>query len=85
MITQLITAHSLADQNGIKNDHHYLFSFQITDEGHIRIVTTNDIEVFYNSIHDFLLAWKGITSLGWAKDKETFQKMLDDLQGPKDH
>lgn len=80
LITQLITAHSLKDNNGILKDHHYLFSFQISENGHVRILTTNDIEAFYNSIHDFLLDWKSITSLGWADNKEDFTKMLEDLK-----
>jgi len=80
MTTQLITAHALTDEKGLNINQHYLFSLQASEEGYIRIVTTSDIEVFYKSIHDFLTAWKGITSLGWANDKETFQKMLDDLK-----
>lgn len=83
MTTQLITAHALTDEKGLNKNQHYLFSLQISDEGNIRIVTTNDIEIFYKTFHDFLISWKGISSLGWANDKETFEKMLDELKGMK--
>ncbi len=81
MTTQLITATALTDDKGLQKDRQYLFSLQVSDEGIIRIITTDDIEVYYGSIHDFLLSWSGISSLGWANDKETFQKMLEELKG----
>ncbi len=81
MTTQLITAVSLTADKGLEQDRQYLFSFQVSDKGLIRIVTTDDIELFYASVHDFLICWSKITSLGWANDKETFQKMLDELKG----
>jgi hypothetical protein len=81
MTTQLISALSLTNEKGLKKDLQYLFSFQVSNEGIIRIVTSDDIEVYYGSIHDFLVSWARITSLGWANDKETFAKMLEDLKG----
>jgi hypothetical protein len=81
MTTQLITAVSLTDDKGLQKDRQYLFSLQVSDEGIIRIITTDDTEVYYGSIHDFLASWSKISSLGWANDKETFQKMLQELQG----
>jgi hypothetical protein len=81
MTTQLITAQSLTDDKGLKKNLVYLFSFQISDKGVVRIITTDDVEVYYGSIHDFLISWAKISSLGWANDKETFQKMLDELKG----
>ncbi|HEY8968795.1 MAG TPA: hypothetical protein VIM64_06875 [Puia sp.] len=81
MTTQLITAVSLSDEKGLQKDRQYLFSLQVSDEGVIRIITTDDIEVYYSSIHDFLISWAKISSLGWANDKETFQKMLEELKG----
>ncbi len=81
MTTQLITALSLTDDKGLQKDRQYLFSLQVSDDGVIRIITTDDIEVYYGSIHDFLISWSKISSLGWANDKETFQKMLQELQG----
>ncbi|WP_118952916.1 hypothetical protein [Taibaiella helva] len=81
MTTQLITAVSLSDEKGLQKDRQYLFSLQVSDEGVIRIITTDDIEVYYSSIHDFLISWTKISSLGWANDKETFQKMLEELKG----
>lgn len=81
MTTQLISALSLTNEKGLKKDLQYLFSFQVSNEGIIRIVTSDDIEVYYGSIHDFLISWARITSLGWANDKETFAKMLEDLKG----
>lgn len=81
MTTQLITAQSLTDDKGLQKDRQYLFSLQVSDKGVIRIITTDDIEVYYGSIHDFLISWAKISSLGWANDKETFQKMLQELKG----
>lgn len=81
MTTQLITATSLSDEKGLQRDRRYLFSLQVSREGIIRIITTDDIEVYYSSIHDFLISWAGISSLGWANDKETFQQMLEELKG----
>lgn len=81
MTTQLISALSLTEDKGLQKNRVYLFSFQVSDEGVIRIITTDDIEVYYGSIHDFLISWAKISSLGWANDKETFQKMLEELKG----
>ena len=81
MTTQLVTALSLTDNKGLEKDRQYLFSLQVSSEGVIRVVTTDDIEVYYASVHDFLICWSKITSLGWANDKETFQKMLAELRG----
>jgi len=81
MTTQLITAQSLTDEKGLQKDKVYLFSLQVSQEGILRIVTTDDIEVYYGSVHDFLISWGRISSLGWANDKETFQKMLQELKG----
>ncbi|MFA6060014.1 MAG: hypothetical protein WC756_17535 [Taibaiella sp.] len=81
MTTQLISAQSLTDDKGLKKSLVYLFSLQVSNEGIIRIITTDDIEVYYGNIHDFLISWARITSLGWANDKETFQKMLEELKG----
>ncbi len=85
MTTQLISATALSEDKGLVPNQVYLFSFQVSDKGLIRIVTTNDIEVYYASVHDFLICWTKISSLGWANDKETYQKMLEELQnGVKD-
>lgn len=81
MTTQLITAIAVREDNGLEKDRQYLFSLQVSDEGAIRIITTDDIEVYYGNIHDFLISWQKISSLGWANDKETFQKMLQELKG----
>lgn len=81
MTTQLITAVAVREDNGLQKDRQYLFSLQVSDEGTIRIITTDDIEVYYGNIHDFLISWQKISSLGWANDKETFQKMLQELKG----
>lgn len=81
MTTQLITAISLTADKGLEQNRQYLFSLQASDKGVIRVVTTDDIEVYYASVHDFLISWSKITSLGWANDKETFQKMLNELRG----
>lgn len=81
MTTQLVTAVSLTAEKGLEKNQQYLFSLQVSDKGVIRIVTTDDIEVYYASFHDFLISWSKITSLGWANDKETFQKMLTELKG----
>lgn len=81
MTTQLITAISLTADKGLEQDRQYLFSLQVSNEGVIRVVTTDDIEVYYASVHDFLISWSKITSLGWANDKATFQKMLAELRG----
>ncbi len=81
MTTQLITAISLTDDKGLDKDRQYLFSLQASKEGVIRIITTDDIEVYYGSIHDFLVSWQKISSLGWANDKATFAKMLEELKG----
>ncbi|WP_118976966.1 hypothetical protein [Taibaiella koreensis] len=81
MTTQLITAVSLTEDKGLQKDRQYLFSLQVSREGIIRIITTDDIEVYYGSVHDFLISWSKISSLGWANDKETFQKMLEELKG----
>ncbi len=81
MTTQLISALSLTEDKGLQKNRQYLFSLQASAEGIIRIITTDDIEVYYGSIHDFLISWSGISSLGWANDKETFLKMLEELKG----
>lgn len=81
MTTQLISAQSLTNEKGLQKDRVYLFSLQVSNEGIIRIITTDDVEVYYGSIHDFLLSWARISSLGWANDKETFQQMLQELSG----
>jgi orotate phosphoribosyltransferase-like protein len=81
MTTQLVTAVSLTAEKGLEQDRQYLFSLQVSDKGVIRVVTTDDVEVYYASVHDFLISWSKITSLGWANDKETFQKMLAELRG----
>ena len=81
MTTQLITAVSLKAEQGLQKDRQYLFSLQVSNEGIIRIITTDDVEVYYSSIHDFLISWTKISSMGWANDKETFQKMLEELRG----
>lgn len=81
MTTQLITAVSLRQDKGLENGRQYLFSLQVSDNGIIRIVTTDDIEIHYGSIHDFLVSWQKISSLGWANDNVTFQKMLEELKG----
>lgn len=81
MTTQLISAQSLSDEKGLQKNRVYLFSLQVSHEGIIRIITTDDIEVYYGSLHDFLISWARITSLGWANDKETFHKMLEELKG----
>lgn len=81
MTTQLISAQSLTDEKGLQKERVYLFSLQVSNEGIIRIITTDDIEVYYGNIHDFLLSWARISSLGWANDKETFQQMLQELSG----
>jgi hypothetical protein len=81
MTTQLMTALSLTEDKGLQKDRVYLFSLQVSDKGIIRIITTDDIEVYYGNIHDFLISLSKISSLGWANDKETFQKMLQELKG----
>lgn len=81
MTTQLVTAVSATNEKGLQQDRQYLFSLQVSNEGIIRVITTDDIEVYYSSIHDFLISWQKISSLGWANDKETFQKMLQELKG----
>lgn len=81
MTTQLITAVSLTEDKGLEQNRQYLFSLQASKEGLIRIITTDDIEVYYSSIHDFLISWQNISSLGWANDKATFAKMLEELKG----
>lgn len=81
MTTQLMTAVALSTDKGLEKDRQYLFSLQVSDKNIIRIVTTDDVEIYYASVHDFLISWSKITSLGWANDKETFQKMLAELRG----
>lgn len=83
MTTQLIVATSLTEDKGLEKNKSYIFSLQSSIEGYIRIVTTDDIEMMYASIHDFLISWSRITSIGWANDKETFAKMLEDLKNLK--
>ncbi len=80
LTTQLLTAIALTEDKGLVVQQPYLFSFQIAEDGIIRIITTTDIEVFYPSIHDFLVSWSKITSLGWANDKDTFEKMLQEIK-----
>jgi hypothetical protein len=80
MTTQLVTAIALTNDKGLEEGRQYLFSLQVSNEGIIRIVTTDDTEAYYGSLHDFLLCWQKITSLGWANDKATFQKMLEELK-----
>jgi hypothetical protein len=81
MTTQLVTAVALTDDKGLQKDRQYLFSLQVSDKGVIRVITTDDIELYYGSVHDFLVSWSKISSLGWANDKATFQKMLEELKG----
>jgi hypothetical protein len=81
MTTQLMTALSMTEDKGLQKERVYLFSLQVSDKGVIRIITTDDIEIYYGSVHDFLISWSKISSLGWANDKETFQKMLQELKG----
>lgn len=81
MTTQLITAIALSEDKGLQKDRQYLFSLQVSDKGVIRVITTDDIELYYGSVHDFLISWSQISSLGWANDKATFQKMLEELKG----
>ncbi|OJU73586.1 MAG: hypothetical protein BGO09_05605 [Bacteroidetes bacterium 47-18] len=80
MTTQLILANSLTEDKGLEKGKKYLFSLQASPEGVLRIVTINDIELYYPGIHDFLVSWNSITSLGWANDKETFAAMLQELK-----
>lgn len=80
LTTQLILATSLTDDKGLEKGKKYMYSLQSSKEGVIRIITTGDIELYYPSIHDLLISWSNITSLGWANDKETFAKMLEELQ-----
>lgn len=84
LTTQLMAATSLTDDKGLAKQQNYLFSFQIAEDGVVRIITTDDIEVFYPTIHDFFISWARITSLGWAKDKEQFAEMLAELKQIKD-
>lgn len=84
MTTQLLNAIALSDQDGLEIDRQYLFSLQVSDEHLIRIVTTNDKTVYYASLHDFLLSWKNISSLGYANTKEEFLKLLNVEQGKKE-
>ncbi len=79
-ITQLIAAKSLKDHKGLIPENQYLFSFQINNEGVVRIITTCDIELFYANVHEFLVAWTNICSLGWAKTKEEFNELLETLK-----
>lgn len=79
-ITQLIAAKALKDHQGLVPEQQYLFSFQTNDAGHIRIITSSDIELVYANIHEFLVSWTNICSLGWAKSKEEFDALLEELQ-----
>ncbi len=81
MTTQLVTAVAASTDKGLEEGRQYLFSLQVSQEGIIRVITTDDIEVYYGSVHDFLVSWQKISSLGWANDKETFQKMLQEPKG----
>jgi len=81
MTTQLITAIATATDKGLEKNRQYLFSLQVSDANLIRIITTDDVEIYYASVHDFLISWTKISSLGWANDKATFQKMLAELKG----
>ncbi|GAA4457433.1 hypothetical protein [Rurimicrobium arvi] len=81
MTTQLITAVAVSEDKGLEKGRQYLFSLQVSNEGIIRIVTTDDVEIYYGSVHDFLISWSNISSLGWANDRETFRKMLNELKG----
>jgi orotate phosphoribosyltransferase-like protein len=81
MTTQLVAAVAVGEDKGLVKGQRYLFSLQVSNEGIIRIITTDDIEVYYGSIHDFLISWSQISSLGWANDKATFHKMLEELKG----
>lgn len=83
-ITQVIAARAVKDHQGLIPENQYLFSFQNNEKGQIRIVTSNDIELFYANIHEFLVAWTNICSLGWAKTKEEFEKLLKDLKNYKE-
>lgn len=80
LTTQLIMATSLTEDKGLEKGKKYLYSLQSSKEGVIRIITTDDIEVYYPSIHDFLISWSHVCSLGWANDKETFAAMLQELK-----
>lgn len=79
-LTQLIAAKSLKDHQGLVPEQQYLFSFQINDQGHVRIITSTDIELYYANIHEFLVSWTNICSLGWAKTKEEFDTLLKELK-----
>lgn len=80
-ITQLLSARLIAEAKDLTINQIYLFSFQINETGIIRIITTNDVELYYADIHNFFLQWANISSIGWAKDKKTFYKMLEELKG----
>lgn len=80
LTTQLIMATSTTEDKGLVNGKKYMFSLQASPDGIIRIITTDEIEVYYPSIHDFLISWSYVCSLGWANDKETFAKMLEELK-----
>lgn len=79
-ITQLIAAKSVKDHNGLIPGNQYLFSLQVNDKGHVRIITSSDIELVYANLHEFLVAWTNISSLGWANSKEEFEQLLEELK-----
>lgn len=84
-ITQVIAAKAVKDHQGLIPGNQYLFSFQTNNKGQVRIVTSNDIELYYANIHEFLIAWTNICSLGWAKTKEEFEQLLKDLKNHQEN
>lgn len=80
LTTQLINAISRTDNKGLEKGKPYLFSFQVGKDGIIRIITTNDIEIYYANANDFILSWDRISSLGYANDEDTFVNMIEELK-----
>jgi|GEM_PF-3722869 len=71
MTIQVITAQSRSGDNGLVKEEQYLFTLTTTVEGFIRIFTfPGGIELYYHTIHDFLLSWDNVTSQGWANDEQ---------------
>ncbi|RYZ51669.1 MAG: hypothetical protein EOP49_11160 [Sphingobacteriales bacterium] len=71
MTTQVITAVSRSGENGLTKEQPYLFMLNITVEGVIRILTFPEgVELFYHTIHDFLLSWDYVTSQGWGRTEQ---------------
>lgn len=80
MRTQLLTAIALQGDEELRQAGRYMFSFQIDSQGHIRIITTDDIERYYADIHHFLSQWTQVSSLGVAENKEAFLELLDTIK-----